>query len=105
MQKLSSSKFTWENSDVCVGCSKVDVFGKTGNVNHLNPTVEIIGYCDAADLAVRPRKDEKALMVRDHSMDEEYWIHISQDDFEKLLQKEKETEEWKKQSKQNLDQY
>lgn len=79
MEKLSSSKFSWDNAGIRLGYTLHDVFNKNWK---LKPGISIEGYGECKDFSVRPSSGKAILFFNG---DEEFWLHVSDYDFEILL--------------------
>lgn len=74
--KLPSSRFTFDKYSCRNGYSYPDLFGSMfhGDDFSLADGVEPVGYCDATDLPVRPRRTGYAVMVQVDG--EDTWAHV-----------------------------
>lgn len=70
--EISPERFTWERyiSHFCYSIGQV--YDHTGA---FCPDVEVIGFCAANRLSVRPRTLGRAVMVRFPETDETFWCH------------------------------
>ncbi len=72
--QISPEKFTWEKFGSKAGYSQSDVF-ETYPEFKLRSDLEVVGYCIASRLVVRPRTEGWAVMVRFPETGDEAWFH------------------------------
>ena len=80
-EKLDSTSFTWLNHASICGTSSMDILNMEdwkNNRNLVKRRFEIIGWCYASNLTVRPRLDAIAVMFWDSQAKQEVWCHISE---------------------------
>ena len=74
--QIGSARFTFDNYDGGAGFhfwNFVDECPRQG----IGSSFEVVGWCHAIDLAVRPRTDSIAVMIHDFGDDDIFWFHVA----------------------------
>ena len=75
--RLPSVVFDYENSAVHLGFNMMDAWDFDNDCPRANSKYEVLGWCPARELRMRPRTSGIAIMVEDTETFEQIWFHVT----------------------------
>jgi hypothetical protein len=72
---MSVHSFQYENYCLTAGYGELDRYWNF-EANEPKPGFEVIEIVDASKIPIRPRTDQRAVMLEDQESFEKFWFHI-----------------------------